>query len=141
MSERLKNFLWLVLILVVFGVVTFFRGSSSMYLDFDNDAITVSAPEGFVYGIPLENISDIELIEEFDAGTMITGNQNRKFIWGTWENDALGQYTLCVSKKIDNVILAKEANGNVLAFNYESNETTASLAEMIPALIESTLTP
>ena len=141
MSERLKNFLWLVLVLIIFGVITFFRGSSSMYLNFDGNTITVSAPENFVCSVPFENISDIEFIEEFDTGTMVNGSKNRKFAWGTWENETLGQYTLCASPKIESAIAVKEANGNILVFNYESNETTASLAEMIPALIESKLAP
>ncbi len=140
MSERLKNFLWLVLVLVIFGVITFFRGNSSMYLDFDDNSITVSAPKDFVYIVPFENISDIELIEEFDSGIMVNGNKNRNFLWGIWENDTLGQYTLCAYKKINNAIIVKETNGNILVFNYESEETTASLANMIPQLIESKLT-
>ena len=141
MSERIKNFLWLVLVLVIFGIITFFRGSSSMYLDLEGNAITVTAPENFVYSVPFEDIADIELITGFESGTMITGSKNRKFLWGTWENETLGQFTLCASQKIDNAILVKEINGSILVFNYESSETTASLADMIPKLIESKLAP
>lgn len=139
MSERLKNFLWLVLVLIIFGVITFFRGNSSMSLDFDGNAITVTAPEKFIYSVPFENISDIEFIEEFDSGIIVNGNKNRNFLWGIWENDTLGQYTLCAYKKIDSAILVKETSGNILVFNYESEETTVSLADMIPKLIESRL--
>ncbi len=137
MSERLKNFLWLVLVLVIFSIVTFVRGSFSMYLDLGESAIVVSAPQNFIYQLPYENIADVELIEEFESGTMVDGNANRQYFWGTWENEAWGQYTLCAAKKIDCAILIRETNGNILVINYESEKTTASLAEMLLQLIES----
>ena len=136
MNERVKNFVWLIIIIVAFSIFSVARGGTSTYLDFGEDALTVSAPENYTYIVNYDDISGLELVDEFDPGTMISGGETRKYRWGNWKNDAWGEYVLCSSKRIDNALLVTHADGTTLALNYESEETTDALLGLITNLIE-----
>ncbi len=136
MSERLKNFIWLIVIVVAFMVFSNVRGGTSTYLDFGEDKLTVTAPENFNFSVNYDYVTNIELVNEFDPGTLVNGNETRKYRWGTWRNDVWGEYTLCSSIKIDNALVLSLANEETLVINYESEETTAALLELIDDLIE-----
>ena len=136
MNERLKNLIWLIVIVVAFAIFSTVRGGTSTYLDFSDDKITVTAPENFSYIAEYDEISSIELVDEFEPGTMISGGDTRKYQWGTWENQAYGEFTLCVSKRIDNALIISLANGETLVVNYESDQTTQALLDFINGLIE-----
>lgn len=136
MSQRLKNLIWFIIIIAAFVIVTQLRGSSGIYLDFGDDVLTVSAPNDFSHTIPYDNIVKLELVELTNVGTAVSGDENRKYYWGTWENDTWGQYTLCASKKINNAILITTTNKDFLVFNYESKETTEAMLKMFTELLE-----
>lgn len=136
MNERLKNMIWLIVVVVAFAIFSSVRGGTSTYLDFSDEKITVIAPENFSYVIGYEDIRNVELVDEIDPGTMLSGGETRKYQWGTWENQAYGEYTLCVSKRIDNALVFSLANGETLVVNYESDDTTQALLDLINDLIK-----
>ena len=70
MSERLKNFIWLIVIVVAFMVFSNVRGGTSTYLDFGEDKLTVTAPENFNFSVNYDYVTNIELVNEFDPGTL-----------------------------------------------------------------------
>lgn len=135
MNERLKNLIWLIVVVVAFAIFSTVRGGTSTYLDFGDAALTVTGPENFSYVIDYDEISSIDLVDEFDPGTMISGGATRKYQWGIWENQAYGEFTLCVSKRIDNALIISLANGETLVINYESEDTTEALLGLINNLI------
>lgn len=136
MNERLKNLVWLIVIIAAFTIFSMARGGTSVYLDFGEEQLNVTAPENYTYTVDYDDIANMELIEEFDPGTMISGDETRKYRWGTWKNDTWGEYTLCASKKIDNALVISLSNGETLVINYESEDTTFSLLGLIDDLIE-----
>lgn len=135
MNERLKNFLWLIAVIVAFTIFSSVRGVSSVYLDFGDDSLTLTAPENYSRSIRYSDIDEIELIDQFESGSIISGGENRRHQWGTWENDTWGEYILCVSKKIDNALLIKYSGNQLLVLNYESEDTTASLLSLMQEII------
>lgn len=136
MNERVKNFVWIVVVIAAFSIFSITRGGTYTYLDFGEEALTVSAPENYTYIINYDDITDLELVDEFDPGTMLSGGETRKYRWGSWKNDAWGEYVLCSSKRIDNALLVTNANGTTLALNYESEKTTEALLGLLTNLIE-----
>ena len=66
----------------------------------------------------------MELRESFDPGTALDGGVKNRICYGLWHNEEFGDYHLFVSEKIDMVIVLQTARGEVLVFNYESEETT-----------------
>lgn len=135
MSERLKNIIWLVVVLVAFTIFSTVRGGTSTHFDFGEDKLTVNAPENYTYVVNYDKIDSIEYVDQFDPGTVVSGNETRKYQWGTWKNELWGEYTLCVSKRIDNALLIYHSDGELLVLNYESNETTETLLELFNELL------
>lgn len=135
MNERLKNIIWLVVILVAFTIFSTVRGGTSTYLDFGEEKLTVTAPENYTYVVDYNDINTIELVNKFDPGTMVSGGETRKYQWGTWKNEVWGEYSLCASKQIDSILLISHSDGELLAVNFESTETTTSLLELFNDLL------
>lgn len=136
MAQRFKSTLWFITILVVFILVVWYRGGNNIYLDFGDSALTVTAPSNYTHTVSYDDVSTLELVELSDAGTAISGDENRKYRWGVWENDTWGQYTLCTAKEIDNAILVTTTRDELFVLNYENNETTVELLEMFTDLLE-----
>jgi len=88
----------------------------------------------FVYA-ETESIELLDNLEEFDRGTMISGNESRRCVSGTFQNEAFGEYELHTLTKLDNYIVVKSSNG-VLVFNIESDETTAALYDFFRERID-----
>ena len=135
MSERLKNFIWLIIVVIAFSIFSSVRSGTYTYLDLDEDTLTVIAPKGFSYVVDYDDFTGIELIDEFEPGTMVSGGETRKYQWGTWNNELWGEYTLCVSKRIDNALLISHSDGKTLVLNYESSKTTESLLDLFSDLL------
>lgn len=135
MRQGIKNFLWIILVLVAFFAFSALRGGTAMYLDFGEDAVVATAPEHFSHTVNYDAITNLELVDEFDPGTMISGGETRKLYWGTWKNDIWGEYTLCASKKIDNALLVTSSNGELLVLNYENEKTTEALLTLFSDLV------
>lgn len=135
MSPRLKNFLWVIVVIIAFTIFTSVRGDTGMNLNFGEDALDVLGPEGFSFSIEYDEIKNVTLLDPIETGTQISGNKNRRFQWGLFENELLGQYTLCISKKIDNAVLISMQDGSLYAFNFESEETTEALIKLFNDLL------
>lgn len=135
MSERLKNLIWLVVILAAFTIFSTARGGTSTTLDFGEDNLTVTAPENYTYVVDYDEINNIELVDKFESGAMVSGGETRKYQWGTWKNETWGEYTLCITKRIDNALLISHSDGELLVLNYESDKTTEALLELFNDLL------
>lgn len=135
MSTKAKNTIFLILVLVVFFVLTSIFGGTGMNVDFGEDSLTVSGPGKYSFTVDYDRIANMELVELTDPGVMISGGENRSYYWGSWENEAWGSYTLCASKKTDTALRLTTTDGEYLVFNYQGEETTASILEMFPQLL------
>ena len=135
MSPKAKNTIFLVLVLVVFLVLTSIFGGTGMNVDFGDDSLTVTGPQKYSFTVDYDRIAAMDLVELTDPGTMISGGENRSYRWGSWENEAWGSYTLCASKKIDTALRLTTTDGEHLVFNYQDEDTTASILEMFTQLL------
>lgn len=135
MKNRVLRFLLLLLFLAAFTALSLALGGSGITLDFDTDGLTVSGPKKFSFAVEYGRIAGLEQVELTDPGTLISGGENRSYTWGTWENDAWGQYTLCAAKKADAAIRITTRDGASLVFNYQDNDTTASIFQMFTELL------
>lgn len=136
MSGRLRNFLLLLAFLAAFTLLTLLRGDVSVTPKFEETGLTVVGPKQFSYTVPYDQVASIELVTLEDTGTMRSGDENRNFYWGSWENDAWGQYTLCASKKFNTAILVTTLDGSRLVFNYEGDDTTVSMLQLFSDILE-----
>lgn len=135
MSLKAKNTIVLVLVLAVFLVLTSIFGGTGMNVDFGDDSLTVTGPQKYSFTVDYDQIAKMELVELTDAGTMLSGGENRSYYWGTWENGAWGSYTLCAAKKPDTALCLTTTGGEHLVFNYQDDDTTASILQMFQELL------
>lgn len=133
-SKKLNYFLPVIIIVIV-GIVSLLRGGGQMGLDIGDDAMTVTSPDEFSFTVAFDEIGSMELVELTDPGTMLSGDENSGFSWGTWENEAWGQYSRCTCKKADQAILITTLDDAHMVFSFESDDTTASLLDALNDLL------
>lgn len=136
MKQTLKSFVWVIIVVVLFYIVTQFTGQLSISLDFADTALTVTGPKEFSYTVEYDKIESLELVELTDTGTVLSGGESRRLAWGERENEAWGTYTLCISKKIDIAILVTTVDGEKLVLNYEKEKTTESMLDLFTQFME-----
>lgn len=135
MSARVKNNLLVLLILAAFLLLTTIFGGTGINVDFGEDALTVSGPRKFSFTVDYDQIAALELVELPDPGTVLSGGENRSYFWGSREHEVWGPYTLCAAKKIDTAIRLTTRDGEYLVFNYQDEDTTASILQMFRELL------
>lgn len=135
MKNRNISLALLILFLAAFTILSRLFGGAGITLDFDQDALTIGGPKKFSIVVEYDSIDSLELVELTDAGTLISGGENRSYFWGTWENDTWGQYTLCAAKKVDTAILITTQDHELIVFDDYSNDTTAEMFQMFTELL------
>lgn len=104
-------------------------------INFETDALILDAPNDFSLSIAYDQIEPLELPEQTDSGSVISGDENRRYRWGERENDTWEQYTQFSLKKVDSVILLSTLDGEIVLFNCESEDTTTSMHKMLTDLL------
>lgn len=135
MTSKQKNLFFIFLILAVVLFYTFSGGSVGISLDFGEDALILSA-SNYDWQIPYGRIATLELITLPDTGVLIEGSEKKSLCCGTWENEAWGEYTLCIDPKIDHCIAVTMDDGSVYVLNYENAESTQQLHKMFSELLQ-----
>ena len=122
--------LLLILALAIFFYGTF--GRSTLLLSLADEAVTVTGPEDSFFSIPYGEIASMELREDFDPGIPVDGGLKNHIRYGLWHNEELENYQLFASDKIGVIILLRTTGGEVLVFNYESENTTRTYYGSFP---------
>ena len=126
MTPRVKRAMLFLLILVL---AIFFYGAfgrDTLLLSLADETVTVTGPEESSFSVPYGEIASMELREDFDCGVSVDGGLKNHIRYGLWHNEELQNYQLFASDKIGVVILLRTTGGDVLVFNYESEDTTRS---------------
>ena len=134
-NAQVRNLLLLVIVIAVFCVFQMGRGSGVHSLQFDNEnkSMMLIAPGGKTsVAIKYEDIKSVSEAASLDLGTCIDGIDTKKCRFGTWSNDAYGEYTLCISPKIKDYIVLETVHG-IVVLNFESKDSTQHL---YPALLD-----
>ena len=125
------------LTVIIFAGLFFLRGDNGVTIDLQTDeAVTVDGPQGSLFSVRYEEIAEMTLLDSFARGECIDGGTKRGYSYGTWSVGALEEYTLIVRDKVDSCIVITDRGGRTLVFNYESDEVTANLYELILGLWE-----
>ena len=133
-KRRVYTFLIAVLIVALFY---FLRGGYGIALELqENESITVGGPEGVSYSVRYEDIKSVSLLHDYDPGECIDGSTKHGYSYGIWKNGIYGEYTFIAKSKAAAYIALEDAGGNVLVFDYEGDETTEQLYELILGLLE-----
>lgn len=127
MRHSKQPILLLLTVIIFIAVFAFHRGGAVIQFQFDGDTLLVSGPNGFSFSAQLSDIESLTLETAFSPGSCVSGSSEGGYSAGTWENEALGRYQLCIRTKIKSCIVLKTADGEILAFNFESAGSTSEL--------------
>ena len=119
----------LISIVVIVAVYSFAGGGGKMDLDIGEHSLNV-VYEDFYTTVKYEDVIAIELVEVSDFGSPVDGGSDKSCRWGTWENEAWGEYSQYTLTGTSRAVLLHMTEGYFL-LSYESGETTELLSEML----------
>lgn len=140
MESKTKAIMNIVVFLIALLLISSVRGRTSASVDFNQDDITMTGPDGYSRVIEYIKIKpeSVKLLGEGDLddpGSAVTGGENNKYRWGQWENDDFGMYDQCILRKIDAAILFETVDGETVIFNVESKLTTESFVDALREMV------
>lgn len=91
----------------------------------DHMTVTFPVKESFTDTIAFSDITAVSLTEISDFGIPVSGGDSGRYCWGSWENTAWGEYTLCISTSHSTCLVVDTVHG-VYVINYpKKGDTTA----------------
>lgn len=115
----------LILVVTLFG---WGKDEMPVTYQFGEAGMTVTGPEDAPFAVELsyKDIISVSEAGELDTGDNLTGVCTDKCWFGTWKNEAYGEYTLCALPSVSQYIVLETTDG-VVVCNYQSADATRSL--------------
>ena len=135
-KQRGRTTLVIFLILIV-GVILYgmLSGSASIEAAVDSQTLGVASSSDYSRFTALADITQVELIEDFDTGDAVDIIESENLYLGTYENDLLGEYDICAYQKCTTVIVVYTED-SVFVFNRSSASATSSYYETVVEAVE-----
>lgn len=89
-----RNQIWALLVAAV--LLVSLLGGSGFSVATGSEALTLTMHDGKTCTVPYSSITQVQLLEDPQYGTVTEGQQTRQGKSGTWEHPQWGSYTLCV---------------------------------------------
>lgn len=94
------------------------------------DALTLTLQDGKSCTVPYSSITESDLLEEPQFGTLLEGKESRQGKSGTWQHPQWGEYTLCVYAGSESAVWF-QAEGQTYLVSLSSSEETRQLSQII----------
>lgn len=120
--------IWLVVILIL---AKFMNGEKVVGATVEADGLSFKTDSGYASQLKWDEIQNLELRESFSCGTLIEGMNSDKEKSGIWSNSEFGVYELFFNVRLNRCIVCQRVSGQVIVFNFESDESTKSLYDAI----------
>lgn len=124
----------LVVVAVVL-VISLFRGSAPV-ISPGEFQLTVQAPDGQISYADYAEVTAVSLLDTADYGTCLEGESTGRYFYGSWENEAWGEYDLCVYAKVPVCLVIESGSAGTLVVNCSSAEETEQLFELLQTCCE-----
>ena len=122
---------------VVILILSRFMGSEKVVgVTVESDGLSFETDSGYASQLKWDEIQSLELRESLSYGTLVEGADDGREKSGIWNSEEFGEYELFSNAKLNRCIVCRRENGQVIAFNFESEESTKSLYDAIWAGIE-----
>lgn len=101
--QRTTLVIFLILVVGVFlaGIV---NGSDSLEVAVDANTLGVAGPEEYTHFIALADITEVTMIEEFEAGEAVDAIDSKTMYVGIYENELFGEYEIIAYQSCTTVI-------------------------------------
>lgn len=101
--QRTTLVIFLILVVGVF-LAGILNGSDSLELAVDANTLGVAGPEDYTHFIALSDITEVTLIEDFDAGEAVDALESDTMYVGIYENDLFGEYEIIAYQSCTSVV-------------------------------------
>lgn len=126
----------LIITFVVLSLVAiFFFNAGKVKAIIENDAITVKCTFAGSTTVPLNEITSIDYVKNFDIGKRKIGIGTIKMDAGTYKNDEFSVYKLYTYSKVDAYIIV-HYDDKALVFNQSSIEATKDVYEQLRSRVK-----
>lgn len=126
-----RSVLFFALLLFVIGTVLSLTGrQGAVTAQVDVEKLGVMGSYGDPVFIDLDEITEIQLVDEVDFGTIVDAQETGNTMCGTYRSDAYDTYDLYVfMKKSPFIVITYGAEDSVLVFNQASERLTKKMYE------------
>ncbi len=108
MNPIKKIYILILIFLIVATVFAIVNSGDNTVLEVGESSLTINGAANTSYSIDYEDILSVELVYSPDYGTSIDGGKNQKYVYGIWNNESWGEYSMYVNSKIDVCIVITE---------------------------------
>lgn len=122
---------WVVWLAVILILARTMKGEKSVGVTVEPDGLSFETDSGYASQLKWDEIQSLELKENISYGTLVDGVDSSKEKSGTWSSEEFGEYELFSNAKLQRCIVCRRESGQVIAFNFESEESTKSLYDAI----------
>ncbi len=134
-KKRMLSSLIVFAVIVIFVTISgLFNNNASIVSQVGDELIGISGSEEsfFIY---FDDISAVEMIDNLDPGTLLTGKSTNTVYTGTYRNDTYGEYQL-YAYKTPGVFIVIHYTDGVFVFNGYSEGTTEDIYQNLMTAIE-----
>lgn len=125
-SQKTHRAFLTIIVVVVFCVFDFIsKQSASIAYTYGESALTISGPSDAPSPVEVEyeDIRSVSEITELDAGTNLDGLCTDQCWFGTWQNEAYGDYTLCAYPNASGYVVLETAEGIIICSDENASKT------------------
>ena len=133
-KRKYTNMLVILFLMIAASLFSLFYAEQFVDFEWNQESVQVTDPDGNRFTIVYDAVTGLELTEHPDYGYCHSGGKRSGWIYGSWENDAWGRYTLCASSNTG-LCIVLHAGGETFVLSYESDDVTAALFDSIHDLI------
>ena len=116
----------IVVVVILFGLL----GGNSHSVAPGADLLTLTMHDDRAVTVSYSEITEAELLEDVQYGTVLEGRETRQGRSGTWETSQWGSYTLCVYNSCPDAICIETQEGSYVV-NLASEGETRQLYQLI----------
>jgi hypothetical protein len=119
------------LVVMVISVLSVVKPGGAITVASDDVCIGIACDDyGKAFSIPFTDIVSCTLLQDFVPGQMLSGKEEGSIRFGTFQDDAHGQYLLFQYKKVDTCILVQTADQNYIFTSVNTRETEKFYADL-----------
>ena len=116
----------IVVVVVLFGLL----GGNSHSVAPGVDLLTLTMHDDRAVTVSYSEITEAELLEDVQYGTVLEGKETRQGRSGTWETSQWGSYTICIYNSCPDAIRIETQEGSYVV-NLASEGETRQLYQLI----------
>ena len=134
-KRNLNSLIFFVIIVVAFLLYSTLTGSGSIQAAVDDNTLGVSGPNKTTHFIALSDITEVDLLEEFEVGEAIEVTETDNIYLGTYQNDLLGEYSIIAYQSCAAMVVVYTAD-EVFVFNDTDKSATEEYYNLVTDALE-----